>query len=69
VLDWLLEDDAPGVQLLARRHLLGESPRSRRMVALRAQCNRYPPVERMLAQVDRALAAGDYHKYHGATGR
>ena len=66
MLDWLLEDDAPGVQLLARRHLLGESPRSRRMVALRAQCNRYPPVERMLAQVDRALAAGDYHKYHGA---
>jgi hypothetical protein len=66
VLDWLLEDDVPAVQLLARQRLLGESPRSRRMAALRAACNGYPPVARMLAHVDRAIAAGDYHKYRGA---
>ncbi|RJP30644.1 MAG: hypothetical protein C4547_16495 [Phycisphaerales bacterium] len=66
MLNWLLEDDAPGVQYLARARLLGESPRSRRMLTLRRRCNEYPPVARMLARVDDAIAAGDYAKYRGA---
>jgi len=77
VLDWLLEDDAPGVQYLARARLLGESPRSRRMLALRRRCNDYPPVAKMLKGVDRIIASavaarkqkgkiGDYSKYKGA---
>lgn len=47
-LDWLLEDDVPGVALQARVHLLDEAPGSRRVKALRAHCNDYPPVERLL---------------------
>ncbi len=66
MLEWLLEDDAPGVQYLARERLLGESARSRRMMSLRRRCNEYPPVARMLDRVDDAIAAGDYAKYEGA---
>jgi len=77
VLDWLLQDDAPGVQYLARARLLGESPGSRRMTALRRCCNEYGPVARMLEAVDRCITAsgrkgsgwkfaGDYDKYRGA---
>ena len=32
--DWLLEEDAPGVELVARTRLLGESPSSRRVEKL-----------------------------------
>lgn len=66
VLDWLLQDDAPGVQYLARLRLLGESSRSRRMVRLRRACNEYAPVAHMLERVGDALAAGNYKKYQGA---
>lgn len=65
-LDWLLEDDAPGVAFLARQRLLGESPRSRRMASLRRKANDYPSVARMLERVDDAIAAGNYKKYQGA---
>ncbi|MGD2109715.1 MAG: hypothetical protein PVI86_10015 [Phycisphaerae bacterium] len=64
VLDWLLQDDNPGVQYLTRARLLGESPRSRRTVALRRNCNQCPPVAPMLRcaaptprLADRVLAA------------
>ncbi|MFQ5414688.1 MAG: hypothetical protein ACE5E6_09550 [Phycisphaerae bacterium] len=77
VLDWLLEDDTPGVQWLTRARLLGESTRSRRMMTLRRRCNDYPPVARMLDRVDDCIAAslrwgpgqayrGNYNKYRGA---
>lgn len=66
VVDWLLEDDAPGVAYLARTRLLGESERSRRVQALRRSCNEYPPVARMLDRIDEAIGAGDYAKYQGA---
>ncbi len=66
VLDWLLENDTPGVQYLARLRLLGESPRSRVMTRLKRECNRYPPVARMLDRVDEAVAARHYKKYEGA---
>ncbi|MFQ5473265.1 MAG: hypothetical protein ACE5FA_10325 [Dehalococcoidia bacterium] len=77
VLDWLLEDDVPGVQYLTRARLLGESPRSRRMATLRRKCNHYPPVARMLECVEECIAKGphrgngqefrgNYHKYCGA---
>lgn len=49
-----------------RLDLLGESPRSRRVAALRARVNAAPPVARLLARVDEAIAAGDYQKYRGA---
>lgn len=65
-LDWLLEDNAPGVAFLARQRLLGESPRSRRMQSLRRQANDYPSVAQMLERVDDAIAAGNYKKYQGA---
>lgn len=65
-LDWLLQDDAPGVQYLARARLLNESPASRGMARLRRKCNEYLPVARMRDRVDEALAAGDYKKYTGA---
>ena len=63
---WLLEDDAPGVQYLARERLFGEDPESRKMRALRKRGNDYPPVARMLDRVDDAIAAGPYKKYEGA---
>lgn len=77
VLDWLLEDDAPGVAYLARARLLGESPGSRRMQALRRRCNEYPPVALMLARIDECLNVGraessgwafwgNYKKYEGS---
>lgn len=66
VIDWLLEDDAPGVAYLARTQLLGESERSRAVTALRRTANAYPPVARMLDRIGEALAAGDYAKYQGA---
>lgn len=65
-LDWLLEEDAPGVAYLARVRLLGESPRARRVAALRRRSVEYPPVAAMLERVDEAIAAGDYAKYRGA---
>ena len=65
-LDWLLEDDAPGVAYLARTRLLGESAGSRRVAALLRRCNEYPPVARMLERIDDAIAAGNYQKYEGA---
>jgi len=76
-LDWLLEEDAPGVAYLTRLRLLGESARSRRMTALRRRCNEYPPVAKMLDGVDRVIAdaaaakkekgrIGNYSKYKGA---
>ncbi len=75
--DWLLEDDAPGVQYLARMRLLGEGPATRRMKSLRKRCNEYPPAAKMLAHVDECIAQGNkkgkgwesrhnYHKYCGA---
>lgn len=66
VLDWLIEDDAPGVAHLTRRDWLGESPTARRMTSLRRKCNDYPPVAKLLDRVDDAIAAGDYKKYEGA---
>lgn len=77
VLEWLLEDEAPGVQYLTRARLLGESPRSRRMTTLRRRRNDYPPVARMLDRVDDCISAGphrgagqefrgNYNKYRGA---
>jgi hypothetical protein len=77
VLDWLLQDDAPGVAMLARGRLLGESPSSRRMAGLRRRCNEYPPVAGMLARVDECLNVGrpessgwtfwgNYKKYEGS---
>jgi len=65
VLDWLLEEDVPGVAYRARRDLLGESPRSPRLRTLAARRNEYPPVARMLERADEALAAGLYQKYRG----
>lgn len=64
-IDWLLEEDAPGVELLARTRLLGESPGSRRARSLRGRCNRYPPVAAMLDRVDEAIDAAEYKKYEG----
>lgn len=66
VIDWLLADDTPGVQMLARRDLLDEDPESRRMRSLRRRTNDYPPVARMLDRLDEAIAAGAYRKYQGA---
>ena len=63
---WLLEDDAPGVGYVARQHLLGEDPTSRKMKSFRRRCNEYPPVARMLDRLDEALAARNYKKYQGA---
>ena len=63
--DWLLEDDAPGVELVARTRLLGESPSSRRVESLRRRCNQYPPVAAMLERVDEAIEAREYKKYEG----
>ena len=74
---WLLADDAPGVQYLARHRLFDEDPASRRMRSLRKRCNGYPPVARMLDRVDDCLTAGrdkksneayrgNYEKYQGA---
>ncbi len=76
-LDWLLEDDAPGVAYLARTRLLGESPDSRRVKALRRRCNEYPPVAKMLARVEECIQTGrpkssgwvfwgNYDKYRGS---
>ncbi len=64
-LDWLLEDDAPGVQLLARTRLLGESPESRRNRSLRRRCNEYPAVAGMIARLDDPVASRQYKKYEG----
>lgn len=66
VVSWLLEEDAPGVELLTRLRLLGASPTSRRAAAARRRCCDYSPVARMLERVDEAIAAGDYQKYRGA---
>jgi hypothetical protein len=66
ILDWLLEDDNPGVHYLVRRRLLGESSRSRRMTRLKRECNRYSPVARMLDRVDEAISTRHYKKYEGA---
>ena len=77
ILDWLLEDDAPGVAYLTRLRLLGESESSRSMIALRKRCNDYPPVAKMLAAVEKCLKLGqiknmgwgmrgDYDKYRGS---
>ena len=66
MIDWLLKDDAPGVQYIARRRLLGEDPASRKMRVLRKRGNDYPPVARMLERVDDAVALGNYRKYRGA---
>lgn len=65
-IDWLLEDDAPGVQLLARTRLLGESPGARRIRSLRRRCNDYPPVARMLAKLRDPEVSRAYKKYQGA---
>lgn len=65
-IDWLLEEDAPGVALRTRTRLLGESPGSRRVRALRRRANEVPPVAAMLDAVDDAIEAGDYQKYRGA---
>ena len=65
VIDWLLEDEAPGVALLARTKLLGESPRSRRNLTLIRRCNEYPPVAAMLSRLDEPIAARQYKKYQG----
>lgn len=67
-LDWLLEDDAPGVQYFARLRLLGESPDSRTMKSLRRRCNDYPPVAKMLAAIDRSLGLGERGKIWGMSG-
>lgn len=64
--DWLLEDDAPGVACLARVRLLGESPGSRSVKGLRRRLGEYPPVARMLERVDEAIAGKAYQKYAGA---
>ena len=64
-IDWLLEDDAPGVQFLARTRLLGESPESRRNRSLRRRCNEYPPVAGMLARAQDPIAQRFYKKYQG----
>lgn len=66
LMQWLLEEDTPGVALLARRHLLDEDPHSRRMRSLRRRCNDYGPVARMIKGVGQAIRAGDYQKYKGA---
>lgn len=65
VIDWLLEDDAPGVQLLARTRLLGESRSSRRVCSLRRRCNDYPPVAQMLSRLDEPIVDRAYKKYEG----
>ncbi len=65
-IEWLLEEDAPGVAYLARHRLLGEDLHSRRMRALRRRCVEYPPAARMLDRLDEALEAGNYKKYEGA---
>lgn len=66
VIDWLLGDDAPAVQHLARQRLLGEDPESASMRRLRKRANDYPPVAAMLDRVDDAIEAGNYSKYRGA---
>lgn len=66
VMNWLLEEDAPGVAYLARLRLLGEGPGSARMKSLRQRCNEYPPVTRMLDRLERARKFPDYKKYQGA---
>ena len=48
VIEWLLQNDAPGVAYVARQCLLDEAPASRKMKSLRRRCNEYPPVARML---------------------
>ncbi len=64
--DWLLEEDAPGVARLTRLRLLGESPASRRLRTLARRADEYAPVAAMLARAGEALEAGDYRKYTGA---
>lgn len=64
--DWLLEEEAPGVAFRARTRLLGEAPDSRRARELRRRRNEYPPVAAMLDAAEEAIAAGDYAKYRGA---
>ena len=66
VLDWLLEEDAPGVELLARIRLLGESPSSRRIRSLRRRCNEYTPVAKMIARLEDSVVERAYKKYEGA---
>ncbi len=65
-IEWLLEEDAPGVARLARQHLLGEDPSSRRMKSLLRRSNAYPPVAQMLERIDDSLAASNYKKYTGS---
>lgn len=65
VLQWLLEDDTPGVQFLTRRDLLREPETSVRMKRLRKKCNAYPPVAGILRKIDEAVAARHYKKYEG----
>ena len=66
VIDWLLEDDMPGVELLARTWLLGESPTSRRVKGATRRLNDYPPVAAMLDRVEDAIAERPYQKYRGS---
>ena len=76
VLDWLLEDEAPGVAYLVRTRLLGESLTSKRLAALRRTSNDYPPVAQMLDRIAECIGpgatrkAGEFHgnydKYCGA---
>jgi len=66
MIDWLLEDDNPGVESLTRLHLLGESPDSRRVKSLCRRLNEYPPVAHMLDRVDEAITHRNYKKYEGA---
>jgi hypothetical protein len=61
VLDWLLEDGAPGVQYLTRERLLGEDPESRRMRSLRRRCNEDSLVARLLDRVDECVAPNNVH--------
>jgi hypothetical protein len=66
VIEWLLEDDAPGVARLARHRLLDEEPSTPKMKSLARRCNEHPPVSRMLERVDEAIAGRAYRKYEGA---
>lgn len=66
VINWLLEDDSPGVEYLARTSLLGEDPQSRKLKSLAWRRNEYPPVAKMLDRIDEAMTAGNYAKYGGA---
>ena len=66
VTKWLLHDSTPAVKYAALYRLHDGDPASRKMRALRKECNRYPPVAKMLDRVEDAIAAGNYRKYRGA---